>query len=73
MRFKHGDDGLKEKPFKCRKCHKQFKNKYCLQSHYKIHLKDDCGIRERFKCDHCDKIFSTKSNRNRHIKKYHDK
>ena len=70
IKLKHGNNnGVILKPFICRKCHKRFINKFCLQSHQKTHLIKT--KREEFKCNHCDKIFFYKSNCNRHIKKYH--
>ena len=59
-----------EKKFVCKKCHKRFNRKDELQSHFKRHL--SISFRTRLNCHHCDSSFSTNSNLNKHIKKFHN-
>ena len=58
------------KRYLCKKCGKRFAKLSLLQSHWKTHL---ISIDERklFNCDYCHSQFTLKSNKNKHLKKYH--
>ena len=70
IKWNHNDK-MALKPFVCRRCHRRFDRKFCLQSHIKMHLNASEGNKERFECAFCEKAFSNKSNRNKHVRKYH--
>ena len=57
------------KQFVCRKCCKRFRRKDELQSHLKSHLPLD--VKKVYQCKACHLSYSTKSNRNKHMKKFH--
>eukprot|EP01083_Nonionella_stella_P304742 1060247_1 len=58
------------KPYLCKKCGKRFAKLSLLQIHWKTHL---VSVQQRklYECEYCNSSFTTKSNRNKHLKKYH--
>lgn len=66
------NSGIESKPFFCRKCKKQFSRKESLIKHLRSHL--NRNDRKIFYCnfDGCDMSFTSKSNRNRHLRVIHD-
>lgn len=46
-----------------RNCGRRYKHK----SHLNVHLKYECGVPKRFKCDVCDKAFARKENFKTHM------
>ena len=59
----------KPKPYTCRSCHKQFHRKESLQKHFQTHMK--AQDKTLHHCKQCDIFYSSKSNLNRHLKKFH--
>lgn len=58
-----------QKRFACKRCHKKFRRKDELQSHFKSHLSMD--QRKNFKCDQCSSSFTLKTNLKKHLRKFH--
>eukprot|EP01083_Nonionella_stella_P020808 57722_1 len=71
----HCENGLIQKPFVCRKCHKRFRWKHSLKTHLETQHKNVVCLKERriYKCpaNECEVSFTYKSNCNAHFKKFH--
>eukprot|EP01084_Bolivina_argentea_P001402 2580_1 len=64
-------NNIEIKPYICKKCLKKFVRKDSLIKHLQSHLNKK--ERKLYKCNHhqCNSLFTSKSNRNRHIKIIH--
>lgn len=79
IKYIHVDNGLSEKQFICRKCHKRFKYKNSLKTHLQTihkfgqHRNITKSKRRIYKCpvNECEKSFTYKSNCNAHLRRFH--
>ena len=62
------DDAFKQ--YLCKKCGKKFAKLSLLQNHWKTHL-IPINDRKLYNCDYCGSQFSSKSNKNKHLRKFH--
>ena len=58
------------KQYLCKKCGKRFSKLSLLKSHYKTHF-ISVNSRKIYGCDYCNTQFTSKSNKNKHLRKYH--
>jgi len=79
IKYIHTDNGLMEKQFVCRKCHKRFRWKNSLKTHLQTQHQQNQNstltLKERkvYVCpvNECQISFTYKSNCNAHLKKFH--